>query len=59
MSILREYYGASFVQQPDAPEVHQSSRGAGASIIELVVFFISFFHFHPFFTCVSVNSSFF
>merc|ERR1712209_252713 len=36
MGILREYYGASFVQQPDAPEVHQSSGGAGTSILEIL-----------------------
>jgi len=36
MGILREYYGASFVQQPDVPEVHQSSGGAGTSIIEIL-----------------------
>merc|ERR1719383_506240 len=36
MGILREYYGPSFVQQPDAPEVHQSSGGAGTSILEIL-----------------------
>ena len=35
--ILREYCGASFVQQPDAPEVHTSSHGAGSSISILQV----------------------
>merc|ERR1712012_1154399 len=33
---LRNYYGASFVQQPAAPEVHQSSGGAGSSIIGML-----------------------
>ena len=32
MSILREYYGPSFVQQPNA----QSSGGAGSPIIEIL-----------------------
>ena len=36
MGILREYYGPSFVQQPEALEVHQSSGGAGTSIIEIL-----------------------
>eukprot|EP00450_Noctiluca_scintillans_P002421 CAMPEP_0194482150 /NCGR_PEP_ID=MMETSP0253-20130528/4235_1 /TAXON_ID=2966 /ORGANISM="Noctiluca scintillans" /LENGTH=688 /DNA_ID=CAMNT_0039321673 /DNA_START=47 /DNA_END=2116 /DNA_ORIENTATION=+ len=36
MGILREYYGASFVQQPVAPEVHQSSGGAASSIIGIL-----------------------
>ena len=37
MGILREYNGASFDQQPDALEVHQRSRGTGASVIEILV----------------------
>ena len=32
----REYCGASFVQQPDAPEVHTTSGGAGSSIISIL-----------------------
>ena len=36
MGILLEYFVASFVQQADALELHQSSRGAGASIIEIL-----------------------
>ena len=35
MGILRQYYGVSFGQQPDAPEVHQRSGGAKTSIIEI------------------------
>ena len=35
-AILRDYYGPSFVQQPGAPEVHQSSGGAGISILEIL-----------------------
>ena len=31
---LRNYHRASFAQQPLAPEVHQSSGGAGLSIIK-------------------------
>ena len=34
--ILREYCGASFVQQPDPPDVHTSSGGAGSSIISIL-----------------------
>ena len=34
--ILREHCGASIVQQPDAPEVHTSSHGAGSSIISIL-----------------------
>jgi len=33
LTTLRNYYGSSFVRQPAAPEVHQSSTGAGTSII--------------------------
>ena len=36
MGVLREYYGPSFVQQPGSPEVHQSSGGAGTSILEIL-----------------------
>merc|ERR1712064_21522 len=36
LDTLRNYYGASFVQQPAAPEVHQSSGGAGSSIIGML-----------------------
>ena len=36
MCLLREYFGASFGQQPDACEVHQRSGGAGTSIIEIL-----------------------
>ena len=34
--ILREYCGASFVQQPDPPDLHTSSGGAGSSIISIL-----------------------
>jgi len=36
LNTLRNYYGASFVQQPAAPEIHQSSGGAGSSIIGIL-----------------------
>ena len=36
LDTLRNYYGASFVQQPAAPEIHQSSGGAGSSIIGIL-----------------------
>ena len=36
LDTLRNYYGASFAQQPVAPEVHQSSSGAGSSIIGML-----------------------
>jgi len=36
LNTLRNYYGTSFVQQPAAPEVHQSSGGAGTSIIGIL-----------------------
>jgi len=36
LNTLRNYYGASFVQQPAAPEIHQSSGGAGSSIIGML-----------------------
>ena len=34
--IFRDNCGASFIQQPDAPEVHTKSHGAGSSIISIL-----------------------
>ena len=36
MRILPENCGPSFIQQPDAPEVHNCSGGAGISFLEIL-----------------------
>mmetsp|Transcript_2674 Transcript_2674/g.6274 ORF Transcript_2674/g.6274 Transcript_2674/m.6274 type:complete len:690 (+) Transcript_2674:95-2164(+) len=36
LRVLREYYGASLLQQPDEPEQHTKASGAGSSIMSIL-----------------------
>jgi hypothetical protein len=42
-NILRSYYGAAFVQQPEAPGTHDAASGAGNSIISILEVVLSDF----------------
>merc|ERR1719199_1721869 len=36
LTVLRDYYGAAFLQQPPKPEFHKKASGAGGSIIDIL-----------------------
>merc|ERR1719456_707964 len=36
LTVLRDYYGAAFLQQPPKPEFHKPASGAGGSIIDIL-----------------------
>merc|ERR1719506_3088251 len=36
LTVLRDYYGAAFLQQPPKPEFHSKASGAGGSIIDIL-----------------------